>query len=135
MFDPKAAGRWSYTFVWRTDDVADMDALGLAAELTAYFRGLLVEVDGDKHRFDPDGVVVDAAASGNSVTLSAHIFDAFGDASAIELSGTAHRSACSSGALWTFVLAPPASTMRGQLDELAKQAACGQPPVDNKPAQ
>ena len=131
MFEVGAPGRWSYAFVWRTDDEADMDALGLAAELTAYFRGLLVEVDGDRHRVDPDGIVVDAAASGNGFTLSAHISDAFGDASAIELSGTALRTSCGSGALWTFVLAPPASTVRGQLDELARQAACGQPPVDN----
>jgi hypothetical protein len=130
FLDVGAPGRWSYAFVWRCDDAAELDAASLAAELTAYFRGLLVAVDGDKHRFDADAITV-AAAPGpdSSFAISAHIIDAFRDASAIELGGTARRTACGGGSVWAFVLAPQTSTVRSQLDELAHQATCGQAPA------
>lgn len=38
--DPHA---WAYTFVWRLEDRAELDEAQLAGELTAYFRGLMVE--------------------------------------------------------------------------------------------
>src|SRR4029079_11384537 len=45
FFDPAAPGYWSYTFVWRTEDPAAMDAAAVGAELTTYFRGLIDAVD------------------------------------------------------------------------------------------
>jgi hypothetical protein len=128
MFDPAAPGYWSYAFVWRTTDAAALDATALGAELTAYFRGLLVAVDGDKHRIaSPDDIVVHANADGARFALAGHIIDAFASGTGVDLTGTAERRACGSGALWVFVFAPPATKVRAQLDELAKQAACDQP--------
>src|SRR5262245_48641243 len=48
-----APNRWSYAFEWNLQDSADLDADTLGRELVEYFRGLLVNVDGDKKRFDP----------------------------------------------------------------------------------
>jgi len=129
FMDAKSDARWSYAFAWRLDDPAKLDAAALAGELTAYFRGLLTEVDGDKHRFAPDEIAVRATADGDRFTLTAHIFDAFGDAAPIDLAGDARRTPCGEGSLWTFVLAPANSARRAQLDTLGGQAACGQPPV------
>jgi len=45
FFEPAQPGYWSYTFVWRTEDPAAMDAAAVGGELTAYFRGLIEAVD------------------------------------------------------------------------------------------
>jgi hypothetical protein len=129
FLDGASPNRWSYAFAWRLDDAAELDAPSLGAELEAYFRGLLIAVDGDKHRFAADQITATATPAPSGFTLSAHIIDAFGDASAVELVGSARRTPCGQGALWTFVLAPQASALRGQLDDLARAAACGQPPA------
>ena len=121
-----AANHWSYAFAWRLDDAAQLEPNALASELVVYFRGLLAAVDGDKHRLDPAQIRVTAPPQ---LELSAHLIDTFGDASPVDLVGTARRVACGGGALWTFVLAPASSPIRRQLDELAARAACGQPPV------
>src|SRR6185312_11054653 len=52
FLDAKSHNYCSYAFVWRLEDSAELDAAAVGAELTAYFRGLLVAVDGDKHRVD-----------------------------------------------------------------------------------
>jgi hypothetical protein len=124
FFDPARGGYWSYAFAWRTDDRAELDAATLAGELTAYFRGLVAAVD-DKHRVStPEQIVVHATPTGGGFTLAAHVFDAFGTAAPLDLSGTATRRACGDGALWVFVLAPSASSMRAELDALAAAARC-----------
>lgn len=118
--------RWSYAFEWDITDEADLDAATLAAELTAYFRGLLVAVDGDKKRFDPDAITASAEKRGDAFVVRARVFDAFVDATAIELEGTAKRTACSEGrVVWRFVMAPAASPIRAELEALAAHAPCG----------
>lgn len=122
-----AANRWSYTFVWRLDDPAPLDAAHLANELTAYFQGLLIAVDGDRHRIhDPFAIRVSAAPDRDRVALTAYLLDTFGDATPIEVVGHARRTACGDGALWVFVLAPATSPIRAELDALADQATCDQ---------
>jgi hypothetical protein len=113
--------------VWRLDDEAVLDADQLAAELTAYFRGLLIAVDGDKGRVTPDAIVARAESAGDHFAVSAHVIDTFRSAQPLDLVGTARRVACGDGSLWTFVLAPDGSSIRAELDALAAQAACGQP--------
>lgn len=119
-----APARWSYTFEWRLRDAAELDAAALGAELTAYFRGLLVAVDGDKKRIDPSAIVATAEPRGDQFALTAHVIDAFRDAAAIDLVGTAKRTQCGGVVVWRFVLAPAASPLRAQLDELAAHAPC-----------
>lgn len=117
--------RWSYAFEWVVTDAADLDAPVLAAELTAYFRGLLVSVDGDKKRFDPTAIIATADAREDMFVVKARIFDAFGDAKAIELEGWARRTACGSErVVWRFVMAPPSSPIRKELDDLAARPPC-----------
>jgi hypothetical protein len=120
FLDEHSPNHWSYAFVWRLDDPARLDDAALAAELTAYFRGLLTAVDGDKHRIDPAAITVQVERG----AIHAHILDAFGSAAPIELEGTARRTSCGDGALWAFVLAPPQSPVRAQLDALAAAATC-----------
>jgi hypothetical protein len=127
FFDAAAPGYWSYAFAWRTEDPAELDATGLGAELTAYFRGLIDAVDKDKQIADRDAIAVRATATGARFMLAAHLYDAFRTRRPIDLAGWADRTACGTGALWRFVLAPAASALRPTLDALAAEAACGQP--------
>jgi hypothetical protein len=76
FFDPAAPGYWSYAFVWRTENPADLDAAALGAELTAYFRGLIDAVDAKKEIAERDAVVAKAKPAGNGFALEAHVFDA-----------------------------------------------------------
>ena len=118
--------RWSYTFAWDVTDEADLDAATLAAELTTYFRGLLVAVDGDKKRFDPTQMTTTAVQLGDAFALTVHVFDAFGDGRPVDLVGTAKRTVCGNErVVWRFVLAPAASPIRKALDDLAAAAPCG----------
>jgi hypothetical protein len=127
FFDPSAPGYWSYTFVWRTEDPATLDAAAMGTELTAYFRGLIDAVDSTKQIADRDAIVVRATPAGARLALAARVFDAFKTKQALDLTGWAERRACGTGALWSFVLAPSTSTLRPQLEALAAEAACGQP--------
>ena len=124
FFDPTAGDDWSYAFVWRLDDPAQLDAAALGAELTAYFRGLVAAVDSDHKIATPDLIVAHAEGAGPRFQLTAHVFDAFKTAKPIDLVGTAERRACGAGALWVFVLAPNATTIRAQLEALAAVARC-----------
>ena len=133
FLDPAAAGYWAYTFAWRTTDAADLDAPALAAELTAYFRGLINAVDEAKAITDRAAIVAHAEAAGPRFTLTAHVFDAFKTKLPLDLVGWAERHACGSGAVWRFVLAPADSSLRPQLESLAAEAACDQPPPPAQP--
>jgi hypothetical protein len=128
FLDEAAANRWSYTFVWRLDDPATMDAATLGDELAVYFRGLLAAVDGDKHRLDPALITTTAKPDGDHVALTAHVIDTFRSAGPVDLVGTARRTSCGAGSLWTFVLAPSGSPIRAELNALAAEAHCGQKP-------
>src|SRR5664279_842114 len=119
-----AANHWSYAFVWRLDDPAPLDPAALATELQLYFRGLLTSVDGDKHRLDPTQITATATAGPDGLAITVHLIDTFLDATPVDLVGTAKRTSCGKGALWTFVLAPAASPIRPALDELAASAKC-----------
>jgi hypothetical protein len=136
FFDPAAPGYWSYAFVWRTEDAAVLDAAALGGELTAYFRGLIAAVDKNGKITARDQITATAIPDGERFTLRAHVFDAFKTAAALDLEGTAERRACGTGALWVFVLARAGSPIRGEIDALAQEAACGQPepPKPAKPA-
>ena len=124
MFDPKAPGYWSYVFAWRTEDAAALDAEQLGTELTTYFRGLITAVD-DKHRIASTAdIAAHATTAGDGFDLQIHSYDAFTTAQPIDLVGHAHRIACSSGALWVFVVARDGSALRDQLDQLALGARC-----------
>ena len=118
--EAKSPNHWSYAFVWRLHDAARLDDAALAAELTTYFRGLLVAVDGTKHRFMPDQISVHV----DHGAIAAHVFDAFGDGTALDLVGSAQRSDCGSGALWGFVLGPAGSPLRDELAQLVSEAGC-----------
>jgi hypothetical protein len=135
FFDREAPGYWSYAFVWRLDDPADLTAAALGTELTTYFRGLVAAVDGDKKRVDPTTIVVHASASGATFSLVARVFDVFGDANPIDLTGTAERRPCpDNGSLWIVTFTPnDKPTFRPQLADLARSAACGQTPVEPPP--
>jgi len=127
FFDPAAPGYWSYAFVWRTEDPAALDAAAVGAELTAYFHGLIEAVDEAKQIANKDAIVVRATPAGARMTLTAHVFDAFKTKLPLDLVGWAERRACGTGAVWRFVLAPAASTLRPALEALAAEAACDQP--------
>ena len=127
FFDPAMPGYWSYAFVWRTEDPAEMDAAALGAELVTYFRGLIHAVDPSVDIEDHQAVWVRATPDGPRFALAAHVFDAFKAKQPVDLVGWAQRTACGTGALWRFVLAPAAFPGRAGLDALASQAACGQP--------
>jgi hypothetical protein len=117
--------RWSYAFEWAITDEADLDATQLAAELVTYFRGLLVAVDGDKRRFDPDKITAIAEKRGDTFAVKAFIFDAFGAGNPVALEGTAKRTSCGpQRTVWRFVLAPAVSPIRAELDALAARAVC-----------
>jgi hypothetical protein len=124
FFDPASGEYWSYAFVWRTDDAAELDATALAAELTTYFRGLIAAVDEKGRIKDRDTIRATAKADGDRFVLHAHVFDAFKTALPIDLVGWATRRACGTGALWVFVLAPERTTIRTQLDAVARDAGC-----------
>ncbi len=127
MFDPKAPGYFSYAFVWRTDDAAALDAAAVAAELTAYFRGLATAVD-QKHEVAVDGIAMQATARpAGGFALAGRMIDVFASHEAVALEGTATRVACGAGALWTIALAPPQSAMRDAIVALAAETRCGQP--------
>jgi len=127
FFDPAMPGYWSYAFVWRTEDPAEMDAAELGAELVTYFRGLIHAVDPSVDIEDRNAVVVHVTPDGPRLALAAHVFDAFKAKQPVDLVGWAQRTACGTGALWRFVLAPASFPGRAGLDLLASEAACGQP--------
>jgi hypothetical protein len=142
FFDPTSPGYWSYAFVWRLDDPADLDAAALAAELTTYFRGLVAAVDEQKRVTTPEEVAVRATARpAGGFDLEGRVFDVFGTAAAVDLVGTAERRPCpNGGSLWVVIFHPTGKdAMRSQLDDLARSAACGQtpvaPPPKSKPAE
>jgi hypothetical protein len=126
FFDPASGDYWSYAFIWRTEDPAQLDAAALGAELTAYFRGLIAAVDEKQHRIAAPGEIVARATAdgGARFRLSAHVFDAFKTAAPLDLVGFAERRPCRAGALWVFVLAPERTRIRPQLEELARAARC-----------
>jgi hypothetical protein len=126
MFDPKAPGYWSYAFIWRTDDAAELGADALSQELTAYFRGLAVAVAKD-HTADPNAIELHATARAGSFALAGHMLDVFTTGAPVTLEGSASRLACGSHAVWTIVLTPPGSSLRGALDALGGEVRCGQP--------
>jgi hypothetical protein len=130
FLDEHSPEHWSYTFAWRLEDHADLAPFALADELTTYFRGLLTSVDGTKHRFDPAQISVRY----DGTQIYARIFDAFGSAAPVVLEGTAQRTSCGDGALWTFVLAPAGSPVRPQLDALAGAATCRNTLAPSQPA-
>jgi hypothetical protein len=130
MFDPSSPDYWSYAFTWHTDDAAELDASALGLELTAYFAGLIAAVDtkGRIAAADRERIAVRATPTGNGrFAITAQVYDAFKTAAAVDLEGTATRRACGTGALWTFVLARPATATRAKLDELAAQSSCVRP--------
>ncbi len=127
MFEPGKPGYWSYAFVWRLDEPAELAPDALAAELTAYYVGLTKAVD-DKHRVEhPEQTTVTARLAGDHVELAAHVFDAFATGQAVDLTGVAVRHACEHGSVWVFALAPASTGVRDKLHALVDAAACGQP--------
>lgn len=132
FMDPGAPGYWSYTFAWRLEDAAALDAAGVGAELTAYFRGLIDAVD-EHHDIAPRDAIVARAVpevvgqDAGRFQLAVHVFDAFKTKQPIDLTGWADRIPCNGGAVWRFVLAPASSGVRPALDALAVQVACEQP--------
>ena len=129
FFKPGTPGYWSYAFTWRTTDPAQLDGAALAGELDAYFTGLITAVDEDKKQVADKGAIAATATPDGPgrFALTAHVFDAFGDGGAVDLVGSAKRTACDGGALWVFVLSPATSPLRSELDKLAGEAVCGQP--------
>lgn len=127
FLEPGEPGYWSYTFTWRTEDPAQLDAAAIGAELTAYFKGLIAAVD-QAGRIDAakrESIAARAEPDGpGRWKLTAHVHDAFRTAAPVDLVGWAARTSCGAGALWVFVLAPADSPRRAELDELARSAGC-----------
>lgn len=121
VFDPTAPGYWSYAFIWRTTDPARLDAAALGDELTRYYRGLIAAVAGTA---PPDTVGARAVAAPDGFALTVNLVNAFGAGEPVDLTGWARRTACGAGALWVFALAPAASTVRADVDALARAATC-----------
>jgi hypothetical protein len=119
FFDPASPQRWSYVFVWRLEDPAELAPDALAAELTTYFQGLV-------HAVDPSGTEPVSVQVSPELAITAHLEDAFKTHAPIDLAGTAERRTCGTGALWVIVLAPATTGIRTQLVELARAAACDQ---------
>ena len=114
---------WSYAFVWRTTDAAQLDAKQLGDEVTAYFKGLIGEVaKAKKLTVDGEKIVAIATANGARFDLTATVYDAFGSGQEVKLAGWTERTGCGTGAIWVFVLAPEKTTIRGELDALATEA-------------
>jgi hypothetical protein len=126
--DVHSPNYWTYAFVWRLDDAAELDATALAAELTAYFRGLFVGVDGDKHSADPQQITTTATSADGQFELDIHNLDGFHDGVPVHLVGVAARRTCAKGAVWTFAL-EPAGTAHPELVTVTAAAECGQSPV------
>ena len=123
FFDEKSGEYFSYAFIWRTTDAAEIDAKQLGGELSIYFQGLTAEVDRAKKRIEKrDGIAVTATANGARFDLVAKTYDPFTTSLPVDLVGWAERVGCKSGAIWIFVLAPAKTTIRKQLDELATAA-------------
>jgi hypothetical protein len=132
MFDMQSPSYFSYAFVWRLDDAAVLDANAVASELTAYFRGLMIAVDTKHLITSPQDIVVAAAVASppaTGFTFTGHLFDAFNQASPLDVSGNARRVACGGGSLWVFYLSPAggSTAVRSELAQLAAEAQCGQP--------
>jgi hypothetical protein len=121
MFDPAAPGYWSYAFVWRVENAAELDAKQLGDDLTTYFRGLIAAVD---KTLAVDPVAATATGGGPRFELKARVIDAFKSKQPVDLTGWAERKACAKGALWIFVFSPATSAVRGELDALAAKARC-----------
>ena len=51
--NPDALDNWTYAFAWILEDDATFSEATLTEELTAYFRGLSIEVGSKKFDFDP----------------------------------------------------------------------------------
>jgi hypothetical protein len=129
FLEPGKPGYWSYAFIWRTEDPAQLDAAALGAELTAYFKGLIAAVDQDRGRTRDAAALESIAARAEPDgpgrwKLTAHVIDAFKTGAPVDLVGWAERRSCGSGALWVFVLARSDSPLRGELDPLARSAGC-----------
>jgi hypothetical protein len=131
--DPALPGYWSYAFVWRTEDPAELDAAALGAELTVYFRGLIDAVDRDQQIKDRDAIQVKATADGTRFKLAARVYDVFKTQRPVDLVGWAQRVPCGAGALWRFVLARPNFVGQDGLDFLVSEALCGQPVPPPRP--
>lgn len=125
FFEPGSGDYWSYAFRWRTRDAAMLDAAALSDELTRYFRGLVAAVDEKREIAERDAIRASAtAAADGTFPLTAHVVDAFTTKQPLDLVGWAQRTSCKEGALWVFVLAPPTTKIRGELDALARRATC-----------
>ncbi|MEZ4365816.1 MAG: hypothetical protein R2939_05960 [Kofleriaceae bacterium] len=127
FLDPDSGEYWSYTFVWRTNDPAELGAAPLGDELTTYFRGLVAAVDTAEEIAAParEAIAASAVAAAARFDLVVRTHDASRTKLPVELVGWASRDACADGgALWRIVLAPAATTIRAQLDELAVSATC-----------
>jgi hypothetical protein len=122
FFKPESGEYWSYAFVWRTTDAAQLDAAQLAAEMTLYFKGLITAVDENKAQVKDKDAIVATAVGGPRFEMTAHVFDAFGDGRAVDLTGWAERVGCGSGAIWVFALAPATTSIRAEVDRLATAA-------------
>ena len=86
---------------------------------------MIAAVDEKKQQVkDRDSIVAVATGDGTKFDVKAHVFDAFETGQPIDLVGWAERRACATGALWLFVLAPEQTSIRTQLDELARSAQC-----------
>lgn len=126
FFEPSAPGYWAYAFVWRLEGYPPWNADVVGAELATYFQGLTKAVD---DKLDTGAIVVRATPDGARLAIAAHVIDAFTSKQPLDLAGTGKQIACPAGAVWIFTFAPVHSPMRAEVEALAAQATCGQPPL------
>lgn len=130
IFDVYSPDYWSYAFAWRLRDPAVLDAARLSRQLTAYYRGLIHDADDSGVVATLDDITATAEGSdGASYALTVHVLDPWNQGLAVDLVGSARRTACDGDAsLWVFSLSSPDLFVRQHLDDLAADAQCGQPP-------
>jgi hypothetical protein len=104
MFDPKAPGYWTYTFVWWLEGEPDVSAGALSGHMSRYFSGLCRAVGGTKYQFAPARFKVELApakgqvvADGHGVTRlqgTADLYEAFATGKELRLNLEVHTWDC-----------------------------------------
>jgi hypothetical protein len=97
---PESPEFWSYVFVWRLEDDGPLDAATLAAQLGAYFRGLVTAVNAETHKVaavDATRFVARLTDESGAVVGAVDSYDPFATGEAITLQATIRVRECAGG--------------------------------------
>lgn len=132
MFDPKAPGYWTYTFVWVLEGEPNVGVQALNGHLTHYFSGLCRAVGGTKFKFDPARFAVHLTPTKSTVVGqhlisrslgTANLYDAFTTGKELRLNLEVHTWDCpQSHRRVVRILASPKSLMGDETSALRQCA-------------